>query len=71
MENNFIEKIVPFLHRKCLLLSISFRDVNLDIREYKMKVVSLHPTEQKEPLITGLCGATMVKIYIIYIKHLN
>jgi hypothetical protein len=61
MENNFIEKIVPFIHRKSLLLSISFRAVNLDIRQYKMKVESLHPIEQKEPLITGLCEATMVK----------
>ena len=64
MENNFIETIIPFIHRKCLLLSISFRDINLNISEFKMKVESLHPFEKKEELLNGLCETTMVKKYI-------
>ena len=55
-----VEYIIPFINRKTLLLSISFRALNLEMTEYKMKVDSLHKNELKEPLITGLCEITMV-----------
>lgn len=61
------EYIIPFIHRKSLLLSISFRSINLEITEFKLKVEPIDLEELKEPLITGLCEATMVKnLYIIY-----
>jgi hypothetical protein len=52
--------IIPFMHRKCLLLSISFRALDLEMSEYKMKVESDDTNELKEPLISGLCDTTMV-----------
>jgi hypothetical protein len=59
------EYIIPFIHRKSLLLSISFRSLNLEMGEFIMKVESL---DKKETLITGECETTMVNIYInIYI----
>ena len=59
--------IIPFIHRKCLLLSISFRALNLEMSEFKMKVEALKSDELKEPLITGLCETTMVNNKYIYI----
>ena len=56
--------IIPFIHRKSLLLSISFRDINLEMSEFKMKVDSNNPNDLKEPLITGLCETSMVNIKI-------
>ena len=56
------EYIIPFIHRKSLLLSISFRSLDLEMSEFKMKVDSIHKDELKEPLITGLCETTMVII---------
>ena len=58
-----IECIIPFINRKSLLLSISFRALNLEMTEYKMKVESILKDELKEPLITGLCNITMVNKY--------
>lgn len=60
------ESIIPFIHRKSLLLSISFRALNLGMSEFKMKINSVNPDELKEPLITDLCETTMVnfKIYL-------
>ena len=58
-----IECIIPFIDRKSLLLSISFRSLNLEMTEYKMKVESILKDELKEPLITGLCDMTMVNKY--------
>lgn len=58
-DDNFC--IIPFIHRKCLLLSISFRALNLDLNEFKMKVEPIKSDELKEPLITGVCDATMVR----------
>ena len=58
-----IECIIPFIMRKSLLLSISFRALNLEMTEYKMKVESILKDELKEPLITGLCNITMVNKY--------
>ena len=55
------EYIIPFIHRKSLLLSISFRSLNLEMGEFIMKVESL---DKKETLITGECETTMVNIYI-------
>jgi hypothetical protein len=62
VQDRDIEYIIPFIHRKSLLLSISFRALNLEMSEFKMKVESLYPDELKEPLITGLCETTMVNI---------
>ena len=56
------EYIIPFIHRKSLLLSISFRSLDLEMSEFKMKVESIYKDELKEPLITGLCETTMVNI---------
>ena len=58
------EIIIPFIHRKSLLLSISFRATNLEMSEYKMEVSPINKSILKEPLITGLCETTMVNIYI-------
>ena len=62
------ELIIPFIHRKSILLSISFRSLDFEMSEFKMKVTSLNEDDFKEPLITGLCETTMVilliKIYI-------
>ena len=55
------EYIIPFIHRKSLLLSISFRSLNLEMGEFIMKVESLN---KKETLITGECETTMVNIII-------
>lgn len=52
--------IIPFVNRKSLLLSISFRALNLDMSEYKMKVEPIQNEELKDPLITGLSDTTMV-----------
>lgn len=60
VENNHGGIIIPFMHRKCLLLSVSFRALDLEMSEYKMKVESNDNNELKEPLITGLCDTTMV-----------
>ena len=54
------EYIIPFIHRKSLLLSISFRSTNLEMSEYKMEVSPINKNILKEPLITGLCETTMV-----------
>ncbi len=59
-DDKEVEYIIPFIHRKSLLLSISFRTLNIEMSEFKMKVESLYPDELKEPLITGLCDTTMV-----------
>ena len=56
------DSLIPFIHRKSLLLSISFRALNLEMSEFKMKIESLKPGELKEPLITDLCETTMVII---------
>ncbi len=56
------ETLIPFINRKCLLLSVSFRSLNLEMSEYKMKIESLNPKDLKEPLITSLCDTTMVII---------
>ena len=63
-----VEYIIPFIHRKSLLLSISFRALNLEMSEFKMKVDSIDNDALKEPLITGLCDTTMVNIkkYLIF-----
>ena len=66
VEERDIEYIIPFIHRKSLLLSISFRSLNFEMGEYKMKVESLYPDELKEPLITGLSDTTMVNILKIF-----
>jgi len=54
------EYIIPFIHRKTLLLSISFRATNLEMSEFKMEVSPINKSILKEPLITGLCETTMV-----------
>ena len=59
-DDKEVEYIIPFIHRKSLLLSISFRTLNIEMSEFKMKVESLYPDELKEPLITGLSDTTMV-----------
>lgn len=59
-ENRDAEYIIPFIHRKSLLLSISFRALNLEIAEFKMKVEPIDSEELKEPLITCLSEPTMV-----------
>ena len=66
-EQNDAVCIIPFIHRKCLLLSISFRALNIEMSEFKMKVEALKSDELKEPLITGLCETTMVNNKYIYI----
>ena len=64
-EANNEEYIIPFIHRQSLLLSISFRSLNLEMGEFVMKVESL---KNKECFITGECETTMViKNYIINI----
>ena len=60
-EDNKLEKIIPYIQRKTLILSISFRALNLEMSEYKMKIVPIYSEDLKEPLITGLCETTMVK----------
>ena len=60
-EDNKNEKIIPYIQRKTLILSISFRALNLEMSEYKMKIVPLYSEDLKDPLITGLCETTMVK----------
>ena len=40
-EENKDEKIIPYIQRKTLILSISFRSLNLDMSEYKMKIEAL------------------------------
>ena len=57
------ESIIPFMNRKSLLLSISFRALDLELSEFKMKIESFKPDELKEPLITGLSETTMVNKY--------
>ena len=64
-KKKLIECIIPFIDRKSLLLSISFRSLNLEMTEYKMKVESILKDELKEPLITGLCDITMVNKFKI------
>ena len=54
------ESIIPFVHRKSLLLSISFRALNLEMSEFKMKINSVNPDELTEALITDLYETTMV-----------
>lgn len=54
------ENLIPFINRKCLLLSVSFRSLDLEMSEYKMKIKSFNENALKEPLITGLCDTTMV-----------
>lgn len=62
------EIIIPFIHRKCVLLSISFRALNLEMSEFKMKVESLNKDAIKEPLISSLSDTTMViNLFIYYI----
>ena len=62
------EYIIPFIHRKCVLLSISFRALNLEMSEFKMKVESLNKDDIKEPLISSLSDTTMViNLFIYYI----
>ena len=71
-DREFKENIIPFIHRKSLLLSISFRSLSLEMSEFKMKVESIFPDELKEPLITGLCETTIVilkKYNIIFKKN--
>jgi hypothetical protein len=63
------EYIIPFIHRKSLLLSISFRATNLEMSEYKMEVSPINKSILKEPLITGLCETTMVNNISILILY--
>jgi hypothetical protein len=60
------EIIIPFIHRKSVLLSISFRDLYLEMSEYKMKVESLNKKDIKEPLISSISETTMVINIFIY-----
>ena len=60
------EYIIPFIHRQSLLLSISFRSLNLEMGEFIMKVESL---DKKECLITGECETTMVPKFQIDFKN--
>jgi hypothetical protein len=63
------DSLIPFMHRKSLLLSISFRALNLEMSEFKMKIESFKEDELKEPLITDLCETTMVIInFNIYLS---
>ena len=55
------EYIIPFIHRKSLLLSISFRSLNLEMGEFIMKVESI---DKKESMMTAECETTMVNKYI-------
>jgi hypothetical protein len=54
------ELIIPFIHRKNLLLSISFRSPDLETNNYKMKVEPIENAEHKESIITQVCELTMV-----------
>lgn len=61
------EIIVPFIYRKCAMLSISFRSLDLEMSEFKMKVESMSKGDIKEPLISSLSDTTMViKLFIYY-----
>jgi hypothetical protein len=60
------EILIPFIHRKCVMLSISFRALNLEMSEFKMKVESLNKKDIKEPLISSISETTMVINIIIY-----
>jgi hypothetical protein len=48
------------------MLSISFRALNLEMSEFKMKVESLNKKDIKEPLISSISETTMVINIIIY-----
>lgn len=65
------EVIIPFIHRKCVLLSISFRALNLEMSEFKMKVESMNKDDIKEPLISSLSDTTMVIKFIYLLYFLN
>ena len=60
------EYIIPFIHRQSLLLSISFRSLNIEMGEYIMKVESL---DNKECFMTGECETTMVPKFQIDFKN--
>ena len=62
------EYIIPFIHRKSLLLSISFRSLNLEMGEFIMKVES---EDKKESMMTGECETTMVNKTIYNINIIN
>ena len=62
---HYKEEIIPFIHRKSLLLSISFRAIDLDFDQFKMKVEPLENEEMKEPIITKCCDITIV-IFNLY-----
>ena len=55
------EYIIPFILRQSLLLSISFRSLDIEMGEFTMKVESL---DTNECFITGECETTMVFKYI-------
>ena len=57
------EYIIPFIHRKSLLLSISFRSLDLEMGEFIMKVES---EDKKESMMTSECETTMVNNNYIY-----
>ena len=62
------EIVIPFIHRKCVLLSISFRALNLEMSEFKMKVKKKKKKDIKEPLISSISETTMViNLFIYYI----
>ena len=61
------EYIIPFIHRKSLLLSISFRSLDLEMGEFIMKVES---EDKKESMMTGECETTMVNNNSIYNIHI-
>ena len=63
-ESTNQEYIIPFIHRKCLLLSISFRSLDLEMGEFIMKVES---EDNKESMMTGECETTMVNNISKYI----
>ena len=60
------EYIIPFIHRQSLLLSISFRSLNIEMGEFIMKVESL---DNKECFMTGECETTMVPKFQIDFKN--
>ena len=60
------EYIIPFIHRKSLLLSISFRSLDLEMGEFIMKVES---EDKKESMMTGECETTMVPKFQIDFKN--
>ena len=60
------EYIIPFILRQSLLLSISFRSLDIEMGEFTMKVESL---DTNESFITGECETTMVLKYINYNKQ--